>query len=770
MPQRMQKWMKNTISNTETRLVLFITIAIFLIILLVGITSYYSSKSVLQDQLNEPQQQMLQISMNLIDEYITDSNKTAINIALDPHVNEFLKSNNQNSYYNITRIYDLLSTMINNSSYIKSIYIYDTEKDSFVSMPQGFSSKKLTFIDSEWVDIADEFGDERMIVKKRVIPEGARSRSSEITLFRKIMMNGDLRGIIAINLEEKDLFSKLNPSQTQNMNSIRFITDGNNEMLYSETNQFFAQGTIDEMITNLREKGLREIDYDGNKLLGNIIQSPLTGWNYVSFVSQDKLLAKSKKIRDIVFSVSLLALLLGFVTIFRINTVAFKPIRRMKQLFKVKDGEIDRHDLLHLENLTGDLMSNYTDLSDLVRKVKTEAVSKFFQDIYTGNMNSKEEIHEKWDVYFQGWAKEPYTIAIISIDNYPRWLSKFPESDHSLLKFALTNIVSEVLSSNWRNECVDLGKDKIVILLQSTEKKASLEIKMLEAVSVISRMLEFSISISFSNSQSDVGALPQAVKEAKDTLGLRLYKGYGSLLTFNELTNLDKNEVTIKEEYINNLAEIIESGDTSKAVNMVRSMIEIIREKQCIPLKVLAFIVRLEERFQHMNKTKKGEVQNEQDIWNKLETMDLVDMEKDIVELVDRLAESSRLSQQQKEYVVCEQMIMYMKQNLDKQIGIPEIAESVSISVSLASQIFKDIMNETIYGYFTKLRMDYAAELLLNTEEKMSTIAMKVGYQHENSFIRVFRKYKDVTPGKYREMTKYRKSSEENTSKDRLIK
>jgi len=31
-----------------------------------------------------------------------------------------------------------------------------------------------------------------------------------------------------------------------------------------------------------------------------------------------------------------------------------------------------------------------------------------------------------------------------------------------------------------------------------------------------------------------------------------------------------------------------------------------------------------------------------------------------------------------------------------------------------------------------------------------------VGYQHENSFIRSFRKYKDITPGKFRDMMRTR--------------
>ena len=105
---------------------------------------------------------------------------------------------------------------------------------------------------------------------------------------------------------------------------------------------------------------------------------------------------------------------------------------------------------------------------------------------------------------------------------------------------------------------------------------------------------------------------------------------------------------------------------------------------------------------------------------------------------------------------MCQRMIEFMEQHLGDPIGIPEIAESTGISSRLASQLFKQETNETIYNYLTRLRMERASELLVKTDRKISDIAQMVGYQHENSFIRSFRKFKDITPGKYRDMMRTR--------------
>ncbi|UUZ96807.1 hypothetical protein LJK87_22660 [Paenibacillus sp. P25] len=68
---------------------------------------------------------MLQLNMNVIDDSIKESDQIAIQVALNDYVYRFLTSEVQNSYAIVSEIYQLLSTLVNNSKYIKSIYVYD---------------------------------------------------------------------------------------------------------------------------------------------------------------------------------------------------------------------------------------------------------------------------------------------------------------------------------------------------------------------------------------------------------------------------------------------------------------------------------------------------------------------------------------------------------------------------------------------------------------------------------------------------------------------
>jgi YesN/AraC family two-component response regulator len=53
-----------------------------------------------------------------------------------------------------------------------------------------------------------------------------------------------------------------------------------------------------------------------------------------------------------------------------------------------------------------------------------------------------------------------------------------------------------------------------------------------------------------------------------------------------------------------------------------------------------------------------------------------------------------------------------------------------------------------------------AKQLMLETKLSINEISEKVGIINVNSFIRIFKKYEGVTPGKYRELMG------ENTKKD----
>ena len=104
---------------------------------------------------------------------------------------------------------------------------------------------------------------------------------------------------------------------------------------------------------------------------------------------------------------------------------------------------------------------------------------------------------------------------------------------------------------------------------------------------------------------------------------------------------------------------------------------------------------------------------------------------------------NKHLRQQLTEYV--------MEHYSDLDLGVSSIAEAFQMSSITISRAFKSQQGETLLDFIHKTRVDSAKALLKNTKDNIGTVSEKVGYGNTNTFIRIFKKYEGVTPGKYRE-------------------
>ena len=65
-------------------------------------------------------------------------------------------------------------------------------------------------------------------------------------------------------------------------------------------------------------------------------------------------------------------------------------------------------------------------------------------------------------------------------------------------------------------------------------------------------------------------------------------------------------------------------------------------------------------------------------------------------------------------------------------------------------RLFKKYMGETIVSYFTKIKMQHACNVLINTNATTLSIASSLSYDSLSAFNHAFKAYTGMTPTEYK--------------------
>ena len=91
----------------------------------------------------------------------------------------------------------------------------------------------------------------------------------------------------------------------------------------------------------------------------------------------------------------------------------------------------------------------------------------------------------------------------------------------------------------------------------------------------------------------------------------------------------------------------------------------------------------------------------------------------------------------------------YMEDNLGKNFTLDELARAVGISRFHFSRLFRESTGKSPMGYSLRLRIERAKEMLLESDRRMSEIAVTLGFFDQSHFSRTFRRMTGISPGKY---------------------
>ncbi|WP_339200568.1 AraC family transcriptional regulator [Paenibacillus sp. FSL P2-0322] len=769
------------LKNKQTRLILLLTLCVSLVISVIGLLSYSGYREGLDTELNTPNIELLQINLDVTNRAFRESDNKALDAAYHPDVEAFVrvqtdgKSLEDNASV-IDRLQKYLKTLSSHEE-IYSVEVISLDNHALVSSNYGYMPDWKQAPDTTWVPWIQDIQKKPLLIKRRWYGTDREQGTIELlSLARPIVKNGRVMGAVLINLDYDRFFSKL----YIHLSNSQYVYDLDGELIYPKLKSSLPLNDMGRILKELDVSPYAYVEIGDMEYMANQTFSDVTGWRLVSLVPMDKLLKNVKLARNMMLWLAFISILAGCSAVYYYNYAAFRPMKKINSLLNSGNKGTRQGGLYDLEPVISKLVGEFHRKSLVVERSLPELRSKYMEDVIQRRMGIQ-EMRMKWEQYFSDWDGHSLFIMIVSIDRYSAWAASFPEEDKMLLKYALNNILLEMLEPHWKAVCSPEEESGFIVLLQFSESsnEVGTETDLQESIllqksvdrliQVVGEYLPLTISIGIGHIVTDIQEARASFIKGKEALNLRLYEGYGRSYTNIDSSISVKKDNTVDEQskeqiqdstlLDNRRVEMIralESQEPGASVKLISHWVEELRLHRTSPAQVYLFVHELLEDLLKWCTTQSVTPPDQlaDYHWNQILTLDLQDIEVLLVIMLTDIEEKWHGRIQSKDFVRVQEMIEYMEHHLHLNIGLQEIADHVHMSVSSVSSMFKEETGTTVYDYLTGLRVKKACTLLCETHLKIGEIAEQVGYRNENSFIRVFRKHKQVTPGKFRQISK----------------
>jgi signal transduction histidine kinase/AraC-like DNA-binding protein len=136
------------------------------------------------------------------------------------------------------------------------------------------------------------------------------------------------------------------------------------------------------------------------------------------------------------------------------------------------------------------------------------------------------------------------------------------------------------------------------------------------------------------------------------------------------------------------------------------------------------------------------------------QTKDVLLAEETLAELQKALSSAESLAQPTS--ILVKRTLAYLHQNYSRILLLKEIADAIGVSKSYLSRIFHSEVGISVWEYLSRYRVLKARELLALTDESITDIAARVGFEDVGYFGRVFRRWAGHSPRAFRQQSRSR--------------
>lgn len=399
---------------------------------------------------------------------------------------------------------------------------------------------------------------------------------------------------------------------------------------------------------------------------------------------------------------------------------------------------------------------NVKKLNDYFQEVLPKLQSNFFISLIEGRVEKQE--YERFLQAYQVDMKGPLFGCVIfhtSENHVPEGMNPL------LLSMSVEREIKQRLMDQWNcREFIYMGNTLLILELDAEDK-------ITQITDACDRFCRWAYRIMGAVVTAGIGTVCDSLYEislsyerAREAVSYRVLYGTKRAINIGEIVPKEQiKPVQSEESRMQTLFRAIRIGDSAEIerathgeMEKLHKNTETMSQYNLATMEIVSgFFKFCTDNSLDFNKIS-GNMQN---IYEKVSQMDESTLTEWIVQMSERISEKLKCARNSSaRRLIVEAQNIVKERYMEADISLDEVCAVLGVSNSYFSSVFKKEAGKSFISYLTDYRMDIAAEMILNTDEKSYTIAEKVGYLDANYFSYVFKKKFGVSPSKYRASVK----------------
>lgn len=560
------------------------------------------------------------------------------------------------------------------------------------------------------------------------------------------------------------------------------ILNRNNEVLLSNLPKKQGEEVIlqkvrsggEEMPTSMKS-GDSEIFY---------LQSSVSDLKYALVIPSSIYWQKAEYVRKLTLVSVLISVLGAGVLTWFFMRRNYSPIQKLVESLTDKNNDeehMEWNELNFIQRAVSRTRSEKDKIAMQLQMHHNVLRSNMLSRLLKGRLDSPIPYEEAFKTYRMEQVSDNYAVILFVIENDESLYEKLPGIDDNerrrFLQFIISNVVEELAGRYDHAGYVAEMDDMMVCLVNLScgsgdeeQYKKDLHEIATEAQRFLKRY-DMDLTVAISGKHSTLPGIAAAYSEAVDAMEYKMVLGKKGIITYDDIRTTPSEAVQFGYYYPlqaeQQLINLIKIGDFEQASafmneitdrNFQQPMMNLTLAK-CFMFNLVGTMVKAINELGDG----KGSVLNDNPNWmNGIMACDTVQemrqelhaLLKDVCAFASTRLESN-MTHERAESIrdLSARVAGYIEANYgDSNMNVNTLGEQFDLKGSYLSKLFKTQTGEGLLDYLHKHRIAEAKRRMTELQESVNEVSRAVGYNDAATFIRVFKKYEGITPGKYKEM------------------